>query len=490
MIVGIQSGGIGKVDMSQTGGTTDKSKSKDKASGTFADLMNLAATNPNTTTQTADSATMKNDVDAVKQADTTVSGEKKQSDLNKYTRSDAKTETTRTTGAEKAKRNEAPQEAEGDDLKAELLSNKLKKLLNVDDETLQNLLQTAGLTMQDLLDPAVMKDFILQINDATSVDLDMVNAGPVPPNPAELLLSDRLDLLIDESLNNLMQQAMQLLDEVLNVVDETVISTEVPVEELLPEESSSAQTEPQETVLDAEKPQTVEAKTETVAQTTPEEDVTRTDGKSVETQTVDTEVQVTVQTEDAGDSDASADMMKQNAEGVISNLNQAMAQATGEEIAATPFDTSVTQTDIVRQVVDEIKLNLSKDVTSMTLQLNPEQLGKVQIHVSTKNGVMQAQIIAETEAAKAAVESGLAVLKEAFENQDLKVDAIEVMVGTPDYFMEESGAEAQMEQKEQKSGNSTGPVNFTGNSDDDIIEDVSLETEMMKAQGNQVNYMA
>lgn len=466
MIVGIQSGGIGKVDMSQTGGTTDKSKSKDKASGTFADLMNLAATNSNTTTQTANSATMKNDVDAVKQADTTVSGEKKQSDLNKYTRSDAKTETTRTTGAEKAKRNEAPQEAEGDDLKAELLSNKLKKLLNVDDETLQNLLQTAGLTMQDLLDPAVMKDFILQINDATSVDL-----------------------LIDESLNNLMQQAMQLLDEVLNVVDETVISTEVPVEELLPEESASAQTEPQETVVDAEKPQTVEAKAETVAQTTPE-DVTRTSGKSVETQTVDTEVQVTVQTEDVGDSDASADLMKQNAEGVISNLNQAMAQATGEEIAATPFDTSVTQTDIVRQVVDEIRVNLSKDVTSMTLQLNPEQLGKVQIHVSTKNGVMQAQIIAETEAAKAAVESGLAVLKEAFENQDLKVDAIEVMVGTPDYFMEEGGAEAQMEQKEQKSGNSTGPVKFTGNSDDDIIEDVSLETEMMKAQGNQVNYMA
>lgn len=168
------------------------------------------------------------------------------------------------------------------------------------------------------------------------------------------------------------------------MVDETVISTEVPVEELLPEEPASAQTEPQETVVDAEKPQTVEANAETVAQTTPEEDITRTDGKSAETQNVDTEVQVTVQIEDAGDSHASADLMKQNTEGVISNLNQALAQVTGEEIAATPFDTSVTQTDIVRQVVDEIKLNLSKDVTSMTLQLNPEQLGKVQIHVSTK----------------------------------------------------------------------------------------------------------
>lgn len=465
MIVGIQSGGIGKVDMSQSGGTTDKSKSKDKASGTFADLMNLAATSPNTTAQTANSATTKNDVDTVKQADTIVSGDKKQTDLSKYEKTDAKTETTRGS-AEKVKQNETPQDAGNDDWKVELLSNKLKKLLNVDDETLQNLLQTAGLTMQDLLDPAVMKDFILQMNDATSVDL-----------------------LIDESLNDLMQQAMQLLDEVLQV-DETVVPEELPAEELLPQQTVSAQGEKQESVVETEKPQTVEAKAETVTQATQKEDVTRTDAKNTEVQTSDTEIQVTVQTEDAGDSDASADLMKQNAEGVISNLNQAMTQVTGEEIAATPFDTSVAQTDIVRQVVDEIRLNLSKDVTSMTLQLNPEQLGKVQIHVSTKNGVMQAQIIAETEAAKAAVESGLAVLKEAFENQDLKVDAIEVMVGTPDYFTEESGAEAQMEQKEQKSGNSTGAVNFAGNSDDEISEDMSLESEMMKAQGNQVNYMA
>ena len=41
MIVSIQSGGIGKVDMSQTGNAADKLKSKDKASGMFADLMNL-----------------------------------------------------------------------------------------------------------------------------------------------------------------------------------------------------------------------------------------------------------------------------------------------------------------------------------------------------------------------------------------------------------------------------------------------------------------
>ena len=108
MIVGIQSNGIGKIDITQAGGIPDKSKSKDKASGTFADLMNLAVTKPDTTAQTADSETAKNDVDVVKQTDAMISGEKKKANPNKYEKTDAKTETTHT-GAEKTKQNEAPQ---------------------------------------------------------------------------------------------------------------------------------------------------------------------------------------------------------------------------------------------------------------------------------------------------------------------------------------------------------------------------------------------
>lgn len=43
----------------------------------------------------------------------------------------------------------------------------------------------------DSISEIIQKDGLIE-------GLDMVNAGPVPPNPAELLLSDRLDLLIDE----------------------------------------------------------------------------------------------------------------------------------------------------------------------------------------------------------------------------------------------------------------------------------------------------
>lgn len=465
MIVSIQSGGIGKVDMSQTGNAADKLKSKDKASGMFADLMNLTSANPNTITKAADDTLTKKDADVVKRADTNVSDGKKQTDLNKYTKTDVKSEATHVSG-EKTNQSETPQETDEIDLKAQLLSVKLKKLLNVDDETLENLLQTTGVLVQDLLDPTAMQDFILQVNDATSVDL-----------------------LIDESLNNLVQQALQLLNDVLTESTGTGNTEVYPDEMVFQGDTASAQTEEQP-AAGTEKMQMAETEAEPAVHITPENKTVQTDAKDSGIETDNAEVQITVQTENAGDTDASADWMKQNAENVISNLNQAMTQAaTGPALTET-YDTVVSQTDIVRQVVDEIKLNLSKDVTSMTLQLNPEQLGKVQIHVTTKNGVMQAQIIAETEAARNAVESGLSLLKEAFDNRDLKVDAIEVMVGTQDYFENgEAQTQADAESGRENQRKRVTGINLQADSDDEISENQKLESEMMKAQGNQVSYM-
>lgn len=465
MIVSIQSGGIGKVDMSQTGNAADKLKSKDKAPGMFADLMNLASANPDTITKAADDTLTKKDANVVKRADTNVSDGKKQTDLNKYTKTDVKSETTHVSG-EKTNQSETPQETDEIDLKAQLLSVKLKKLLNVDDETLENLLQTTGVLIQDLLDPTAMQDFILQVNDATSVDL-----------------------LIDESLNNLVQQALQLLNDVLTESTGTGNTEVYPDEMVFQGDTASAQTEEQP-AAGTEKMQMVETEAEPAAHITPENKTIQTDAKGSGIETDNAEVQITVQTENAGDTDASADWMKQNADDVISNLNQAMTQAaTGPALTET-YDTVVSQTDIVRQVVDEIKLNLSKDVTSMTLQLNPEQLGKVQIHVTTKNGVMQAQIIAETEAARNAVESGLSLLKEAFDNRDLKVDAIEVMVGTQDYFENgEAQTQADAESGRENQRKRVTGINLQADSDDEISENQKLESEMMKAQGNQVSYM-
>lgn len=89
-----------------------------------------------------------------------------------------------------------------------------------------------------------------------------------------------------------------------------------------------------------------------------------------------------------------------------------------------------TSENIVRQVTEQIKFNIKTDVTSMQMQLYPEHLGKVAIQVVSKNGVLTAQIAAENEAARAALESQLNTLRECFDNQGLKVESVEVMVSS------------------------------------------------------------
>lgn len=148
----------------------------------------------------------------------------------------------------------------------------------------------------------------------------------------------------------------------------------------------------------------------------------------------------------------------------------------------------VQQMDIIRQVIDSVKVNVSKEVTSLEVQLNPENLGKVQITVASKNGVMQAQILAENELAKNAIENNIAMLKETFNNQELKVDAIEVMVSTYGFLDHEQGDGG--EQKEDnhlekfKSINLVDDINI-----EELNEDEQLTVEMMKAKGNSLNYL-
>ena len=56
-----------------------------------------------------------------------------------------------------------------------------------------------------------------------------------------------------------------------------------------------------------------------------------------------------------------------------------------------------------------------KKLTSMEIALNPASLGSVNLHVSSKGGVISAQLYAQDEAVRAALESQVAALKESLE---------------------------------------------------------------------------
>ena len=138
--------------------------------------------------------------------------------------------------------------------------------------------------------------------------------------------------------------------------------------------------------------------------------------------------------------------------------------------------------EIVNQIIDKIKVNINKDSTTMKLNLNPEHLGKVELAVTSKAGVMTAEFVVENKTAKEAIEKGLPALIEKFEEQGLKVEAVEVSI--PDYdFTRQDGERRQANDyshsdKKKKRG---GKIN---------MDDMSVDNEPLVARQRERKIMS
>lgn len=166
---------------------------------------------------------------------------------------------------------------------------------------------------------------------------------------------------------------------------------------------------------------------------------------------------------------------------ILQNIQDAL-----NEVTSTEHTDNVNKPQpVVEQIVEQVRVHMNQDTTSMELQLYPEHLGKIQIHVVSKDGVMNARIAAETEQAKQAIENGLANLKEAFEQQDLKVEAVEVMVATAGF---EKGQDQQEAPQQKRTGGKTGKLVYSDTEEEESEE--QAETERMRMTGSSVSYTA
>ena len=113
--------------------------------------------------------------------------------------------------------------------------------------------------------------------------------------------------------------------------------------------------------------------------------------------------------------------MNEIAGNLSQNIQDVFANAVQEAAQVNPVE-------VVRQVVDAVKVIQKESLQSIEVQLNPENLGKLHITVSARNGVLTAEIATQNEQVKRAVESQMSMLKENLESQGIKVDAVEITV--------------------------------------------------------------
>lgn len=441
-MMAISANGIGNIDI-KTDNASKSQKDDNKATDAFASLLNMTSVKVDANTD------FKSDKNVVA-TDTKIK-------VDKYTASMSKTQTDKTV-------------ADKDVASAVVsdIKDAIKDALGVSDEKLEKMLSDFGIDITDLLDVNTLKEFVLDVNNSTEVDLlineDLSNLlDDITGSVMDILKDYSLeDVNVDELIDTLKDFTLSDISDDTQVIEPVIVGNEIESD--------------------------VDADTEVIKS---DEDVdisiVREDaGGGVK------ETDYTVSSDGTPDNSSDMNGNSQSTENpIITNINQAINDAMQIEDVDTGFAYSdaIEQADIVRQVIDSIKVNISKENTSITVQLNPENLGKVQVSVANRNGIMQAQIVAETESARHAIENSIAVLKETFDNHELKVDAVEVMVAPQDFFNNGNREDGFNENNQNKTSQGTSKLNINEDMDEDELnEDDKLAVTMMKAQGNSVSY--
>lgn len=155
--------------------------------------------------------------------------------------------------------------------------------------------------------------------------------------------------------------------------------------------------------------------------------------------------------------------------------------------------TTVDLVSLMDRISEFTKLSVGNQISTMEMQLNPENLGKVFVTVTSHHGEVSAHIAAQTEAAKEAIESQISQFKENLTQSGIKVQAVEVTIASHEFerSLEDSGQQFNQDQPEKRSNKrrmldseSIQQEFLSGIMD----EEDQIIANMMKDQGNTMDY--
>lgn len=433
--------GAGSVAVQDTK-TGAVSKTKDSGADFSAVLTksvtsNISDNNKNASAKMNTTVNTKKDSD-VKTADKSTSADKTASGSTNDVK---KTDTAKDTAKDTVKDNTKQTVSDKADAAGKEVYDEIKEDFGLTDEQLTEAMETLGLTMADLLSQNNITQLVVEVTG----------------------IQNAMDIVTDESLSDSLKAVLSVLDNQLNNL---AAEADIPVDAVKEILSGDAVTDNAVTFTTAVKNQ----------------DTLKTDDKPVEREAVsevsdskDTNMndviakKLTVNTQDndnqTEDKGSGKELFNSKADNATSNVNTVTGNVVNDitntfETVFEDADTRVSAADVVDQVVESIKLNATSELKSMEIQLNPQNLGKVNLLVSVREGVITAQITAENEQVRKALESQVSILKENIESQGIKVDAVEVSVQT-NAFDANQQQFAEQRQAEQN-GKAARRIRFDG----------------------------
>ena len=161
--------------------------------------------------------------------------------------------------------------------------------------------------------------------------------------------------------------------------------------------------------------------------------------------------------------------------------------------AAPVLPTTVDLVNLMDRISAFTKLSVGNQISTMEMQLNPENLGKVFVTVTSHHGEISAHIAAQTEAAKEVIESQISQFRENLTQSGIKVQAVEVTIASHEFErnLEDSGQQFNQDQPEKRQNRRR--MLDTESLQQDFMSGIMDEEDeiianMMKDQGNSMDY--
>ncbi len=426
---------------------------------------------------------------------------------------------------------------------------KIEEELGISDEELDQVMETLNLTNTDLLDPKVITDIVAEVKDVTPVDI-------VANEELSTIVTDlqsevrQADAGLIQELDITPQEFKNTLAELKNEYE--VITPEPKKDEITAEISDEIETDPKidETKIDKDFSEMVRTPAEAVRK---EDQPVRTERMPADTKDEADEVDLTKPVRaDEGSREAllsedgstkqdnrenpdrrdqepliisetkpqTADIFRSeegevritdrasdssnetttinNGNVFFQNLTNAVEntlEALGENEAVMARSDMPDAMDLISQISSQVRAVIDHETQTLSMQLNPESLGRLNIELVQKGGQITAQFEAENASVKAALETHVAELKQTLEMRGIRVESVEVSVATHEFEQNFMNGKNEGDQTNEPGGRRrVRSINLSDigsdESEEELDEEIRITRDMMTANGNSVDYMA
>lgn len=386
--------------------------------------------------------------------------------------------------------------------------------LDVTEEEVKEAMEALGMTVLDLTDPSKLADLAMKLTGSEDIGSLLLSEdfqqifGEIKDLTQELMA--QLDLSPEE-LPQVMEQLENLLTGDLNEQPE-----DLPEQSLQPELGQITETSQKTMENSGEVLQNTSAEAAVSDQKVKAMDGQERAGETdvpkeveQEQQSQKVEVQNQTDSEEYSQENSSEKSLSDTAQSsktteksdspqqhvTYQTTAQTVNQGQAVEVTQTVVQTRIDVEDIMRQVSQMTRVMVSQAESSIEMQLNPANLGKVYLQVISREGMITAQIAAQNEAVKEALENQVAILKENMNQQGIKVEAIEVTIASHEFErnLEQNQQNMPGEQQEADSGKSSRR-NINLNSPEELegglSEEEDLAAKIMAEQGNSMDLTA